>query len=395
MSLGPATARRRRVLHVIQNLNYGGMERMLGDLVRGFDPQAVESHVLVLQYLGRFAEGLETFATLHKAPAMPRWSLLRPTALAQTIRAIAPDVVHSHSGVWYKASLAARMARVERFIHTEHGRASPDPWIARRMDGMASSRTDVAVAVSKSVADMLERTIVKGRCRVEIVLNGIDTDRFRPRKDTGDLRRELGVDAHTPVIGSVGRLELIKGYDVMIDAFASLLESSRVGSPPILVIAGDGAQRTELERRLRSYGLNGRVHLLGWRDDVESLLAAFDCFTMSSRSEGTSISLLEAMSSGNCPIVTDVGGNRAVLGPALAHRLVPSERPAALAGAWAQALADQRAREADADAARERVLTAYSAASMVAAYERLYAGTSARPRPQGSARAGESIVAHR
>jgi glycosyltransferase involved in cell wall biosynthesis len=94
---------------------------------------------------------------------------------------------------------------------------------------------------------------------------------------------------------------------------------------------------------------------------------------MSSRSEGTSISLLEAMSAGLCPVVTDVGGNAHVLGPALRHRLVPSESPAALAGGWRSALLDPARRVEDAATARRRVEREFGLRAMVRAYENLYA----------------------
>src|SRR5262245_53582999 len=115
-------SRKIRVLNIINNLNYDGMERMLADLVRRTDPSRLDKHVLALSYLGQFAKGLQDVATLHVADRMPRWSSLWPRRLARQIQQIAPDVVHTHSGVWYKASLAARLAGVRRLIHTEHGR---------------------------------------------------------------------------------------------------------------------------------------------------------------------------------------------------------------------------------------------------------------------------------
>src|SRR5690606_40912921 len=145
-------AGRTRVLHVIQNLNYGGMERLLADLVRRIDAARFESHVLVLQYFGRFAEGLGDVATLHQAAPMSKSSMIWPRALARQIRALGPDVVHTHSGVWYKGSLAARLAGVPLVVHTEHGRQAPDPWQARLVDGLGSRRTAGVVAVPGSVA---------------------------------------------------------------------------------------------------------------------------------------------------------------------------------------------------------------------------------------------------
>src|SRR6185436_12649481 len=120
-------------------------------------------------------------------------------------------------------------------------------------------------------------------------------------------------------------LEAIKGYDIMVEAFALLRRGWSGPEPPVLVVGGDGTERQELQRRVDELGLDQSIKLLGWRDDIPDLRSAFTLFTMSSRSEGTSVSLLEAMSSGLCLVVTDVGGNADVLGNSLRHRLVIPE----------------------------------------------------------------------
>ena len=369
-------AARVRVLHVIQNLNYGGMERLLADIVRRLDPERFEAHVLALGYLGRFAEGLDASGTLHVAGAdtKGRFSMVYPAGLARQIRGIAPDVVHSHSGVWYKASKAARMAGVRRVIHTDHGRPNPDPWVGRMIERAAARRTDVVVAVSDALAARMVATVVPRGCAVRVVHNGVDTGLHAPHGDGVGARARLGLPAAAPILASVGRLEPIKGYDVMVDAFARLRAGWSGSERPVLVVAGDGSARGALEAAATAAGVADGVRWLGWRDDIGDLHAAATLFTMSSRSEGTSVSLLEAMSAGVCPVVTDVGGNRAVLGAGLAHRLVPSEQPAALAEAWRAALGDGAARRADGCRARERVIEAYSLDTMVEAYEGLYLG---------------------
>jgi len=377
--------RRVRVLHVIQNLNYGGMERLFADLVRLLDRDRFESHVLVLGYFGHFAEGLEQFASLHPPPRLSRWSLVHPGALADQIRAIAPDVVHSHAGVWYKAARASRMAGVPRIVHTEHGRERPDPWLARRIGRLASGYTDVVVAVSDALAEQLRRTVVRYPDRVQTILNGVDTDEHAPRADDGTVRTELGIPSGTPIIGSVGRLEPIKGYDLMVEAFARLCGEEPQPAGPVLVIAGDGSERPRLVARVQELGLDGRVFLLGWRRDLASLYQAFDLFVMTSRSEGTSVSLLEAMSSGLCPVVTAVGGNAAVLGAELQHRLVEGLDPETIAAGWRDALAGEGARTRDGARARVRVETRFSLRSMTRAYEDLYSSVRKVPSPRRSA----------
>jgi glycosyltransferase involved in cell wall biosynthesis len=360
------------VLQIVQNLNYGGMERLLADLLRRLEPHRFERHLLALEYLGRFSEGLEGFAELHLSEPLSRYSMLKPEPLVRQIRRIAPDVVHTHSGVWYKASLAARRAGVPFLVHTDHGRKRPDPWPDRILDGLASRRTDQIVAVSAVLGEQLAATVVRDPSRIRVIPNGVDTAVHRPRPDSGRIRRELGIAPEAPIIGSIGRLESIKGYDVMLGAFAALRQGWGAGPPPVLVVAGDGSERAKLEALARSHTPAGSVHLLGWRDDVGALHEAFSLFTMSSRSEGTSVSLLEAMSAGLCPVVTDVGGNAAVLGTGLRHRLVPPEDPVALAAAWRSVLDDAVAAAADARAARGRVEEQYGIEAMVRSYEALY-----------------------
>ncbi len=365
---------KRRVLHVIQNLNYGGMERLFADIVRLLDRDRFESHVLVLGYLGRFGEGLGAFATIHQATPMRRGSMIRPMALADQIRAIAPDIVHTHAGVWYKVTAAARMAGVPWIVHTEHGREYPDPLVARAIGWVASRRTDVVAAVSDVLAAHLAARVVARGTRLEVVRNGVDTDLYAPLPDNGVVRAALGITPDTPVLGSIGRLEPIKGYDVMIRAFVRLCDARDLQPAPVLVLAGDGSERGALEALARELGVADRVHFLGWRDDVRGLQRAFTLFTMASRSEGTSVSLLEAMSAGLCPVVTAVGGNPTVLGPALVHRLAPTEDPRALAAAWRAVLVDRAGLARDGATARARVEAAFGLRAMVERYAALYAG---------------------
>lgn len=365
------TGSRIRVLHVVQSMNYGGMERVIADLITHTDPERFELHLLCLEYLGRFSEGLERVAQLHVAAPMPRLSMLHPSGLARQIAAIRPELVHTHSGVWYKASLAARRAGVRALLHTEHGRRSPDPLADRFFDGLAARRTDVVVAVSQRLADELPRALRIPASKVVCIPNGIDADAYHPRPDSGELRRELGLAPGATIIGSIGRLEPIKCYDAMITAFARFSETE-AGRDAHLVIGGEGSSRPDLERLAQRLGVTARVHLLGWRDDIHDLLSAFSLFTMSSRSEGTSISLLEAMSSGVPPVVTDVGGNRDVLGASLADALIPFGDAGALIEGWTRTIrsSDERARRAE--LSRRRVTESFSTRTVAAAYEKLY-----------------------
>jgi glycosyltransferase involved in cell wall biosynthesis len=367
---------RLRILHVVHKLDYGGLERLVGALVQLLPPERFESHILTLSDFGRFAEGLAGHAQLHQDRSLPHLSMIWPRRLTRTIHALAPDVVHTHSGVWYKASLAARRAGVLRLVHTDHGRPYPDSFKGRVLDGLAARRTDVVVAVSEALRRQMAETLVPRPSDIRVVINGIDTRRFQPRSVNGSLRAALGLPAGAPVIGSIGRLDAIKAYDVMLQAFARLRAgwSAARGAPPTLVLVGDGPERARLAALIEQLGLRDAARLAGWRKDVENIYPALDIFTLSSWSEGTSLGLLEAMSSGVCPVVTDVGGSAVALGEALRHRLVPPGNPAALAAAWGDALGDGARRTRDAAAGRRRVEQVFGVDVMVREYERIYSG---------------------
>lgn len=347
------------------------MERVIAEMIRRTDANRFDAHVLALSYLGQFATGLEHYAGLHTASPMSRLSLIRPASLASDIRRLSPDVVHIHSGVWLKAARAAAIADVAHSVYTDHGRQHPDPWAFRVIDRMASGKTSAVVAVSTPLANHLA-TFVKHPDRIQVIQNGVDTDHFAPTPPDDGVRAELSLQAATPVIGSVGRFEPVKGYDVMLRAFALLREQWSGPTLPALVLVGDGSERERLERAAQNLGIADSVRFLGWRTDTARVLSTFDLFSMSSHSEGTSVSLLEGMSTGICPVVTAVGGNPEVLGPSLAHRLVPADDPEALANAWQAALTDAGARMRDAKIARTVVLERYSLTAMVRSYEALY-----------------------
>jgi len=370
----PRGDRRIRVLHTVMNMNYGGMERLLADLIRRTDPSRFESHLLVLQYAGRFAEGLEPHAMVHHAVPLPSWTMLWPRPLADQIAAIAPDVVHSHSGVWWKSAFAAHLAGVPKIVHTEHGWVrSESRLVALALKKLCARLSTDIVAVSDDLGAFLAKSVADRPEKVRVVINGVDVDHFCPSRDDGALRRELGIAPEAPIVLSVGRLETVKAHDTMLRAFARLRSNPGTGTSAVLLLVGDGAEKDRQQQLAGELGIAHAVRFAGWRNDVEAAHAAAALFTLTSTSEGTSIALLEAMSAGICPVVTDVGGNAAVLGPDLAHRLVPSGDVDAIARAWGDALADEARRRGDAEAARARVVARFSIAATVRQYEEIYA----------------------
>jgi glycosyltransferase involved in cell wall biosynthesis len=191
------------------------------------------------------------------------------------------------------------------------------------------------------------------RARWSVVPNGIDVERFRPA-DADAVRGELLPDdeARGPLVVCVGRLCRQKGQDVLLTAWESVLR--RVPGAR-LVLVGDGPDRD----RLRILA-PGSVLFAGDVTDVVPWYQAADLVVLPSRWEGMALAPLEAMACGRPVVVTDVGGARESLPPALApHCLVPALAPAALAAAVAGLLLDPPLRTTLGDRGRRHVLSTH------------------------------------
>jgi glycosyltransferase involved in cell wall biosynthesis len=198
----------------------------------------------------------------------------------------------------------------------------------------------------------------------------VDVDCFRPvHPDVRAAGRQaLGFAEDDVVLGAVCRLDPIKGLDFMIRGLARI----RTARPRCrLVIVGEGPIRDELEALIASMRLEHAVTLLGWRSDVENLLPLLDAYVSTSISEGTSMTILEAMACGLPVIASDVGGNRRLIDSANGY-LFPVNDEAAFARA-ATAIADSPSWRSELGAeSRRRVESDFSVQRCVRQYELLY-----------------------
>ena len=169
-----------------------------------------------------------------------------------------------------------------------------------------------------------------------------------------------------PVIGAVARFSPEKGLDVLIEAF----DRVRRGR---LVLIGDGDERSRLETLVKDRGLVDRVLFAGWVTGPWTAQWAFDALVVPSRSEGFGLAVVEAMLAGIPVVATEVGGLPELIEQGRTGLLVPSDDPAAMAGAIIRVLDDREQALRRADAARADARQRFSPAAMAAAYEALYA----------------------
>jgi glycosyltransferase involved in cell wall biosynthesis len=206
--------------------------------------------------------------------------------------------------------------------------------------------------------------------RVGVIYNGIEPGAAPTSADRHAARRRLMLLDDAFVIGAAGRLERVKDLSTLLEAFARV----RVHVPhAVLVLVGGGAERLRLEQQVLSLGLQGSVRCTGHRDDVRSLLAAFDVFANSSISEGVSLTILEGMAARLPVVATRVGGTPEVIDEGTTGLLVPARSPNELANAIVPLAADPARAAAMGAAGRTRVEERFSLDRMVGQYAGVYA----------------------
>jgi glycosyltransferase involved in cell wall biosynthesis len=229
------------------------------------------------------------------------------------------------------AALLARLAGVPVVISHEHGSSLYDHSVRRALNVHIVGRlSDVVLAVSEwDRANLIEGGMPADRVRV--LPNGI-----LPLPSGADVRAELAPDG-VPLIGALGRLDPVKGYDDLIGAVRVLKDR---GTAVRCVIAGVGPDETRLKGMIDELGLEDDVQLLGLRDDVASLLRAFDVAVMSSHSEGSPLAIIEYMAAGLPIVATSAGGISELISDGEHGLLVEPQDPAALAAALERILSD-------------------------------------------------------
>jgi glycosyltransferase involved in cell wall biosynthesis len=292
--------------------------------------------------------------------------------LRQLVRERDIDIVHAHD---YKTDvLAWLLSKAEGMtpMSTAHGWTGHS-WRERALyyplDKRVLARFPRVVAVSSDIRRELVRYGAKDDA-ITTVLNGIDHTAFRrDRSRERVIRHELGFADGDFVIGSVGRLEPQKRFDLLLEAVASL----RAKYPRIkVIIAGTGTRLRELREQARRLRLDDACQLLGNRTDIADLHHAFDLFVQSSDYEGTPNAVLEAMALESPVIATSAGGTAEIVRSGLDGLIVPTGNSPAIVDAIASVLRDPDAARTRATSARRRVETDLSFDARMAAVEAIY-----------------------
>jgi glycosyltransferase involved in cell wall biosynthesis len=367
------------IVHLITDLDVGGAESLLKELVLRSDQNRFRHVVISLQRGGVIvdelkAAGIEVYSLGLKGAATIPLGMVR---LIRWLRNLKPDILHCwlYHGC-LMGSLGARLGRVQKVIwglHSANPALKGYSFLTRvvvRLSAKQSSSAAVIVAVSEECW-RAHRDLGFLTTRMRVIGNGVDTRRFSP---DGSARKsvlvECGFDADSVLIGLFARFSPMKDHATFLHAGRLVLQRwPRVR----FLLAGNGVTQDNqpLNQVIRDAGLGDVTCLLGTRRDMPRLTAALDIACLSSWSESFGNVIAEAMSCEKPCVVTRVGDLASMVGET--GRVVAPRDPTALATALNDLIGMRpEERTALGASARERILSKFSLEATVHAYESVY-----------------------
>ena len=278
-------------------------------------------------------------------------------------------MIHCHNAApLVYGALAGRLTGAA-VIYTAHGMKTSGARQPVALDRMGW--VDAFVTVSDDARRIVLESAGGNPARVRTIVNGVDTKLYR-RADPAlraSVRQGLGIPDDAFVFGIVARLSAAKDHATLFRAFASLArDNARVR----LVVVGDGELRAELENLVREFKMERHIVMAGSRENIHELVGAFDCFVLSSYTEGLAMTLLEAMAAELPIVATSVGGNAEVVVDGDTGIVVPPRDATQLADTMRWMTAHPEEARAMGARGRDRAAGRFSIEAMVDAYEEAY-----------------------
>jgi glycosyltransferase involved in cell wall biosynthesis len=299
-------------------------------------------------------------------------------ALARLIRTEEYDVVHTYNvapGVIGR--LAARLAGCRAIVHHQAGWAAQSStgvleyWVFRVAEYLASAVGTTSVCVGQGVADDACTDRLAPLRKLRVIRNGIDLAPFGvtlARRDR--LRHGLGLGRNTRIVGSVGRLARDKDLRTLLLAFDALPETAT--NDTVLIVVGEGDEAARLHALAASLAASRKILFTGFRADIADILGGMDVFVSTTRREGLSIAILEAMATRLPVIATKITANLELIAHEDTGLLVPVAAVAETAAALQRLLNDAALGRALGDSARARVESEFRLERMLAETYELY-----------------------
>lgn len=355
---------RLHITHILTDSNIGGAGMLLCYLIGAADPSEVRFSVILpaasplrqrLCSAGAEVYTADGIADRSYAPAARR-------QLAALISSLSPDIVHTHASATGRS--AARDAGVKNIVMTRHCSDMPRRIYTRfpvkQVCGAVLSHTvSAAIATDDSARDALLACGMPEK-KITVIYNGAPALRAVPEDEKNALSDSLGIPRGAFTAGIFARLEPPKAHETLLRAAALCMRQT---NGIYFLIAGDGSRRAELEALTDRYGIRQNVRFCGQVGDIAPYMALCDVnVNCSHGTETSNLAVIEGMSAGAVPVVSDWGGNARLADGC--GRVYAADEPPALADILLGFCRDRSGLRFLSAAARRRYESGYTAARM-------------------------------
>ena len=358
-----------KVAHVTYDMRIGGTEMVIKNIIDSASTYFEMSIFCIEDELGPWGKELcQKGVNIASYQRKDGFDISVSLALRKFVKENGIDILHCHQYTPWVYGVLSALGLGVKVIFTEHGRFYPDYSSQKRrfINPLLSTRTQVITAISKATADALVSFEFLNSKRIKVIYNGITESRFECEED---VRAGLDITPDTIVLGTIARLDPIKNQNLMLRAIKKLQDD---GVHAHLIIVGDGECRKQLSQTISDLGIAKRVTLTGYDPSPFKYLMSFDIFLLTSFSEGTSMTLLEAMREQKPCVVTNVGGNPEVVINNETGIVIESDSLDELTAAIRKLANDKALTKKMGHCGSERFTRNFSATQMVEQYESVY-----------------------
>ncbi|PCI71144.1 MAG: hypothetical protein COB38_06520 [Gammaproteobacteria bacterium] len=365
-----------RVLHVVLSLGTGGLENGIINIINGSNKDEFHTDVICIREQGELHSRIDNSSTKVFYDANLSSGLINSIKHIRTIMlSEGYDILHTHGWATmlagYLAVLSLTFSKSKPLIiNGEHGTLYFESSQQILIQRFLFNRMRLNLSVSVALVHEVSRRFNVSINIFKAIINGVNVNKFVPSlEQRNSVREELNLKDENLLIGSVGRLVAVKNYPSLIRAFSIVLQKQPTAR---LALAGDGPEKKILEALIEELGLKNEVFLMGRREDVPSVMNAYDIFVLPSFREGLSNTILEAMSSALPVVVTNVGGSPEIVIENKTGHLFEVNNTTQLADILDSLMIDRKRLQTMSEDARKHVVKNYSLETMVNNYQQTY-----------------------
>ena len=370
-----------RIVHVITRFVNGGADE---NTLLTCNHQAEAGHEVWLVYgrdwTERMRGQLDPRVTAVELPSLvreisPAKDLAALSGLARLYRRVRPDIIHTHTS---KAGIVGRLAAPAwlpaKVVHGVHILPfTNEPFLKRivyvLLEKLVALRTHAFIDVSEGMRDLCLEYGLGTNDNHFVIRSGMDVERFRNARPADDISALRQSCDGAVVVGYVAVLERRKRHLELLQAMMPLLEKNK---GLFLVLAGDGPERPELERFIQGKGVGGRVRILGFREDVDRVVAGCDICVFASQREGLPRSVVQYVIAGKPVVASALPGIERVIRDGENGFVVAGDRLEGLAEGVEKLMRDTGLRASFAAASASTDLSEWDARTMTDRIETVY-----------------------